>query len=189
MNDEYLDIVDETGEYTGRQALKRIAHENGWYHHTTHVWIYNKKGEILIAQRSLQKLIHPGLWDVSSAGHVDAGESIITAALRELKEELGLELNAESLFPIGVFRHENDYEDGAIKDYEFHNSFIVEWNGRVESLALQEGEVDRVKWVTDHEFLQLLENSKSNSHFIKSNEDYYLKVLNSIRTQLKSKSP
>ena len=44
-------------------------------------------GEILLQQRSHKKIIHPLLWDVSTAGHIDAGESFLEAALRETKEE------------------------------------------------------------------------------------------------------
>ena len=188
MNDEYLDIVDEQGAFTGKTALKSDAHRNGWYHHTTHVWIYNRDGEILLAQRSLQKQIHPGLWDVSSAGHVDAGESILGAAIREVEEELGIAFDEQDLIPIGIFKHQSEYQDGSIKDFEFHNAHIVSWNGALSELKLQQGEVDQVKWVNPEEFRHLLLNSKNNNHFIESNADYYLKILNAIDFQLKSTS-
>ena len=95
--DEYIDIVTQTGRSTGKVALKSEAHKNGWWHNTIHVWLYTKNGEILLQQRSHKKTIFPLLWDVSAAGHIDAGESFVDAAIRETKEELGLELKPEEL--------------------------------------------------------------------------------------------
>ena len=186
MKDEYIDIVDANGKFTGQVALKNEAHKQGWYHNTTHVWIYNRSGEILLAQRSLEKKIHPGLWDVSSAGHVDSGETILDAALRELEEELGIVLPMDNLIKIGIFKHETVYGGGAIRDFEFHHAFIVQWTGSLDILRLQPGEVDDVKWVNPDTFKMLLEDESSELHFIKSNRDYYLKVLDSIKDQLES---
>src|SRR5210317_2621226 len=100
--DEYIDIVTSSGEPTTKVALKEEAHKNGWWHNTIHVWLYTKKGEILLQQRSHKKSIFPLLWDVSAAGHVDAGESLTNAAIRETEEELGLKLSKDDLCNIGV---------------------------------------------------------------------------------------
>ena len=89
--DEYIDIVSKEGIPTGKSALKSEIHSKGHYHNTAHIWLYTTQGEILLAQRSAKKKICPLLWDVSVAGHVDAGERIEEAALRELKEEIGLD--------------------------------------------------------------------------------------------------
>jgi len=94
--DEYIDIVDNLGELTGKSALKSEAHKNGWYHNTVHIWFYTKRGDILLQQRSHKKKICPLLWDVSVAGHIDAGETIALAAVRETREEIGLEINANA---------------------------------------------------------------------------------------------
>ena len=56
-----------------------------------------KQRQILLQQRSHKKTIHPLLWDVSVAGHIDAGETFIEAALRETKEEIGLLLKQKIL--------------------------------------------------------------------------------------------
>jgi 16S rRNA (adenine1518-N6/adenine1519-N6)-dimethyltransferase len=55
-----------------------------------HVLVFNKRGEVLLQQRSALKDAHPGVWDSSVAGHLDAGESYEAAALRELDEEMGI---------------------------------------------------------------------------------------------------
>lgn len=182
--DEYIDIVTPEGKPTGKIALKSEAHKNGWYHNTIHLWLYTKQSEILLQQRSHKKAIHPLLWDVSAAGHIDAGETFIDAALRETKEEIGLQLQAKDLTQIGTKRHESSYNNGAIKDNEFHQVFIAELNASLNDLIPQEDEVEALKLVTFNRFEILLENSATNLHFIPTNIAYYRFVLDAIKKKL-----
>ena len=180
MTDEYIDLVDEHGTPLGRRALKSDAHRNGWYHNTIHVWLYDVEGRVLLSQRSAAKLIFPLLWDVSAAGHVDAGEDIVHAAIREVHEELGLNLNAENLAFVGVFKHESTYDQGRIRDFEFHHAYIAPLEIDTHELILQPGEVDAVKLVNNKEFLDLLAGSPENSHFVPTNGNYYELILDAI---------
>lgn len=177
--DEYIDIVSETGEPTGTIALKSEAHKNGWWHNTIHVWLYTKTGKILLQQRSHKKNIFPLLWDVSAAGHIDAGESFLNAAIRETHEELGLILNPEDLTKIGVHKHASTYANGTIMDYEFHQVFIAELKVNIEKLKPQEEEVEALKLVSLDELKSLL-YTKNNNHFVETNKSYYLFVIDEI---------
>ncbi|MGF1555844.1 NUDIX hydrolase [Paucihalobacter sp.] len=181
---EYIDIVTADGAPTGKVALKDEAHQHGWYHNTIHLWLYTSTGEILLQQRSHKKSIYPLLWDVSAAGHIDAGESIEAAAIRETNEELGLQLQAEQLTKIGIHKHCKNYNDGAIKDYEFHHVFIAELTQDILTLIPQPEEVEAIKLVTIKSFLELLTKSETNSHFVASNKDYYIFVLDAIQQKL-----
>ena len=184
--DEYIDIVTKKGEQTGKTALKSEAHKNGWYHNTIHLWLYTSKGEILLQQRSHKKSIHPLLWDVSAAGHIDAGETFIEAALRETKEEIGLQLLPTSLNKIGVKLHESSYNNGEIQDNEFHHVYIAQLNTELNQLIPQPEEVEALKLVSFDKFKDLLMHSETNKHFIPTNKSYSLFVLNAIKDHLKS---
>lgn len=182
--DEYIDIVDQHGNPTGKTALKSEIHKNGWYHNTIHLWLYTKYGEILLQQRSHKKTIHPLLWDVSVAGHIDAGETFETAALRETKEEIGLELNAEDLHKIGSILHKTYYPKSNIKDNEFHQIYIAELHASLDSLTPQANEVEALKLVDFKTFASLLKNSAKNHHFIADNKPYYELIIHKIKAQL-----
>ena len=184
--DEYIDIVDEAGRFTGRRALKSEAHLNGWFHNTIHVWLYSQNGDILLSQRSAKKIIFPLLWDVSAAGHVDSGESILDAAMRETREELGLELSSRELKAVGVYKHMSTYDSGRIMDFEFHHAHIAPLNAELNELVLQEGEVDAVKLVTHQEFFELLKGSPGNLHFVPSNAAYYKLILEQVAKAVKN---
>lgn len=182
--DEYIDRVTETGAPTGQVVLKSEAHKNGWFHNTIHLWLFTAKGDILLQQRSHKKAIYPLLWDVSAAGHIDAGESFETAAIRETHEELGLLLKPTDLIKIGVNKHKTAYANDTILDNEFHHVFIAELKVPITELTVQEEEVEAIKLVTLQDFTVLLENSKNNNHFIASNKAYYEFVLDKIKTQV-----
>lgn len=182
--DEYIDIVTEIGEPTGKVALKSEAHKNGWWHNTIHLWLYTAKGEILLQQRSHKKDIYPLLWDVSAAGHIDAGETIENAAIRETHEELGLNLKPKDLKKIGIHKHASSYANGTIQDNEFHHVYIAELKVDISKLTPQEEEVEGLKLVTIDEFRMLLRESKTNNHFVETNKDYYEFVIDNIQKML-----
>jgi isopentenyl-diphosphate delta-isomerase len=181
--DERIDIINKDGSPTGQSDLKSIIHKRGYYHNTAHVWFYTKEGEILLAQRAATKTICPLLWDVSVAGHVDAGEAIIHAAIRETQEEIGLSVCEEIFEKIGVFPCFQTYDNGII-DNEFHHTYIAELLVELNHLKPQKSEVEALKLVTLEEFENLLNQGDINNHFIKSNGKYYLIVLNVIRQKL-----
>lgn len=93
---EKLDIVDSRDQVVG-QALRAEIHDQGLMHRACHMLLFNSAGQLFLQKRSMAKDNDPGLWDSSAAGHVDAGESYIGCAVRELEEELGLVVTPDDL--------------------------------------------------------------------------------------------
>ncbi len=86
--EELFDVVDEGDEVVG-QEQREVVHAESLLHRAVHVFLLNKRGELFLQKRSRLKDVHPGRWDSSAAGHLDAGEDYEAAAVRELDEELG----------------------------------------------------------------------------------------------------
>jgi len=99
MSEELFDIVNERDEVVGR-ASRREIHRLGLKHRSVHVLVFSARGWLFLQKRSAAKDRHPGRWDSSASGHVDAGEDYDGAASRELQEELGLAAPLERLFKI-----------------------------------------------------------------------------------------
>jgi isopentenyldiphosphate isomerase len=100
---EIFDVVNERDEVIGR-APRDEVHRQGLMHRATHVLVFNSRGQVFLQKRSLKKDRQPGLWDSSASGHVNCGEDYDACAVRELREEIGLELNAplERLFKLAA---------------------------------------------------------------------------------------
>lgn len=101
--EEIFDVVNERDEVVGR-STRREVHRLGLKHRATHVLVFNARGELFLQKRSSKKDNHPGVWDSSASGHLDAGEAYDACAVRELREELGLvvERAPERLFKIAA---------------------------------------------------------------------------------------
>ena len=85
---EYFDIRNEDGSLTGQIKARSRVHEDGDIHGTSHVWIVRRNNggecELLLQKRSAGKDAYPGCYDISSAGHLPAGQDFLPSALREL---------------------------------------------------------------------------------------------------------
>jgi isopentenyldiphosphate isomerase len=90
---EIFDVVNERDEVIGSQ-LRSEVHRLGLMHRAVHVLVFSSSGRIFLQKRSLTKDRQPGVWDSSASGHVDSGEDYDACAVRELREEIGLQLNA-----------------------------------------------------------------------------------------------
>lgn len=91
--EEWFDVVDCHDRVVDRQP-RRIVHDRGLRHRAIHVLVFNEMGQVFLQKRSMTKDASPGLWDSSCSGHVDSGEDYESAAIRELKEELGVDAAA-----------------------------------------------------------------------------------------------
>ena len=92
VSQELLDVVDENDQVIGVKKRGEI-HAQGLMHRSVHILVFNSNAELFIQKRSMSKDNEPGLWDSSAAGHVDSGEDYHGCAIRELGEELGIEVN------------------------------------------------------------------------------------------------
>jgi isopentenyldiphosphate isomerase len=91
MPEEIFDIVNERDEVIG-QAPRKEVHATGLWHRAVHVLVFNARGEVFLQKRSMLKDTAKGKWDSSASGHLDSGEDYDACAVREVREELGLDL-------------------------------------------------------------------------------------------------
>ena len=129
--EEKVILVSEVDEQLGLMA-KMEAHEKGILHRAFSVFVFNKKGELLLQQRALDKYHSPGLWTNTCCSHQRDGESNIEAGKRRLQEEMGFNCELKELFSFlykasfdnGLTEHELDhvmighYEDDPIVNLE-----------------------------------------------------------------------
>ena len=122
---EEVILVDETDTPLGKME-KMEAHRKALLHRAFSVFIFNGKGEMLLQRRAPGKYHSPGLWTNACCSHPRPGEETHSAALRRLKEELGITTTLEKLFD---FTYRSTYDNG-LTEFEFDHVFVGVYDER-----------------------------------------------------------
>ena len=133
----------------------------------------NNKKELLLQKRSATKKSHPNCWDISGAGHIKAGETVIEGAIRELKEELGIKVNGNDLKFIAIVKSTKNP-----KNMEFAYVYLLRCNEKVEDYIFEDDEVSEVKYVYFEELEKMVANKEEG---LLIHEEEYNKLFEFIR--------
>lgn len=145
---ELWDAYDGQGNRTGGELVRGQEIPEGCYHLVSEVVVRHEDGSFLLMQRSEDKEMFPGLFEAGAGGSALKGEGPYEAAVRELKEETGIEA-------------------GALKQIYFSQSrdtlyygylCITGWDKK--AVVLQEGETISYLWITARDFLKFVESEK-----------------------------
>ncbi len=124
---ERVILVDEQDDQTGVMD-KMEAHEKALLHRALSIFIFNKKGEMLLQKRAVKKYHSPGLWTNACCSHPRPDENTLAAAQRRLKEELGFETPLKEIFH---FTYKSAFDNG-LTEHEYDHVFVGKFDGKVE---------------------------------------------------------
>lgn len=154
MENEMLKIFNESGKEIGT-ASRAEVHKKGHWHETFHCWFTERIGGedfIFLQIRSADKKDYPNLLDITAAGHILANENSLDG-LRELKEELGVELSMEELFSVGIIK--DSLKSPNFNDNELCHVYLYNQHVPNEMYKLQKEEVSGIVSVRMDEFEKL----------------------------------
>jgi isopentenyl-diphosphate Delta-isomerase len=120
-------LVDENDSQIGLME-KMEAHRKGLLHRAFSIFVFNKKGEFLLQQRSAFKYHSPGLWTNTCCSHPLPGEDVLQAASRRLSEEMGFTTKLLHAFSF-MYRATFDNE---LTEYEYDHVFTGVYEGKIE---------------------------------------------------------
>jgi len=145
--EEIFDVVDENDKVIGKATRKEV-HDKKLIHRSVMFFIFDKKGRILVTQRTKTKDMFPEFWSITLGGHVNSGESYDKAVVREAKEEAGIEVKP---FFMGVINKRIPEEKENSKVY----GFIT--NGKIE---LDKNELKKGMFLTIEEIRRVIKKEK-----------------------------
>lgn len=162
MASELIDVLNEDGIHTGEVLPRDEVHKKGLWHRAIVVAIINEKNEILLQQRSEKKEKNAGMWDISVAGHISAGQDSLSAAAREINEEvsvlLGYRTEIKDFRYMYCFRKEQKFREDFI-ERQFYDFFILRTSGVDDkTLYFQKEEVQAIKFVDLGVIQKMIEN-------------------------------
>ncbi|MGP4069657.1 NUDIX hydrolase [Halobacillus sp. B29] len=192
---EWLQVFDHRGNPLVVKERTEVHREGDW-HETFQCWLYEMDSEgqvcLFFQKRAADKAEFPGLYDISAAGHIEAGENIIQAGRREIHEELGISLWKEDLKSIGTYKEV--LISDTLKDRELCRVYISPYPGEKDfSLGY---EVEDLVRIEINGFKQVLEGAKGSTDassvmddqkvrvhfrdFVPHDQDYYEFVIHAI---------
>ena len=145
---ELFDLYTEDRVRTGRTMVRGTKVPEGLYRLVVHVCIFDHEGRMLIQQRQPFKQGWSNYWDLTVGGCAVAGDTSRTAAEREVREEIGLELDLSDIRPSLTLNFDGGFDDYYVLTQEVDPS----------SLHLQEEEVQAVRWAAQEEILRMIDD-------------------------------
>ena len=155
--EEYFDVLDENGEFTNRVESREKCHKDGLWHKAVALFIINSKNQLMLQKRIENKILWPNLWDITAGGHVLTGEFGFQSIIREIKEEIGIDINKNDITFIGASTSQNIKNE--IKNKHFNEYYIVNKDIDVSELVLQEEEVSDAKWFEKEDVINRINNN------------------------------
>lgn len=147
MANEIWDLYDASGAKTQHTMIRGEEVPPGLYHLAVHIWPVNSRGELLIQRRSPTVLWKPNVWAVTGGSAV-SGEDNVAAALRELREEIGVFAAPEDLILVSRLRRSNS----------FCSVFMVKCDRPASQFRLQKEEVSAVRWATPYQITRMVQD-------------------------------
>ncbi len=171
MSTEIWDLYDKMGR---KSEFKKDRYSDepipeGLYHIVCDLLVIHEDGTYLLTKRHDCKEVYPGYWEASAGGSAQEGESPLQCAVRELKEETGIDIDADKLELV-----DHSFSE---KSRSTFFSYIARVNCKKDSIVLQEGETVAYKWLDKKEFLEYIDSEEA----IKSHNMRYEKYIQTLR--------
>lgn len=149
---EKWDLYTEYREKTGKEHIRGIEIPDGFYHLVVHVWIKNNKGQFLVSKRAADRPSNPLMWECTG-GSVIKGEDSLNGAIRETKEETGIDLQKENGKLLFSKIRKKNYND--IMDV-----WLFKYNGGLSLKNATTAEVAECKWASPEEIRQMYDKGE-----------------------------
>ena len=147
---ELFDLYTRDRIRTGRTMVRGDKVPEGLYRLVVHVCIFDPEGRMLIQQRQPFKKGWSNMWDITVGGCAVAGDTSQDAAEREVREEIGLELDLQDERPTMTTTFEGGFDD----------YYVLTRDVDLSSLHLQYEEVQTVRWAEKEEILRMIDDGQ-----------------------------
>lgn len=162
IKNELIDVYDINKNKTGKTKLRyKEPLEPGEYMIGVQAIIINSENKILISQRSAMAPLSPLEWECNGGG-LRAGETFLDGIVREIREELGIELEKDKII----------YLKTAVNGFVIKEIYVYRKDVSIDELEYPDNEAQNAKWVTIDEFMDMFNNGEIVANVNFNREDY-----------------
>lgn len=138
MKEEKLEIINENDEVIGTESRK-VVHQKGLLHREIHIWFMTPDREIIFQHRSKDKDTYPDKLDATVGGHVDPGMTYDETAIKECREETGINIDPMKLKLVRKMRQKSiDLATGSINN-TIRSQYVYLYDGKIDDLKVEKG--------------------------------------------------
>ena len=146
--EELVEVVGADGSVE-RIVTRAEMRAQNLRHRNIAVFVQRSDGRLVVHQRADWKDVYPSLWDVAFGGVPGVGEPDEGAAVRELAEEAGLDVDAAALRLLGTRERETEAVQWVGTFYALVTDAAHPADGEVQ--AMEEVDIGRIRhWAADH---------------------------------------
>lgn len=135
---EQLEVINENDEVIGLETREKI-HKEGLLHREIHIWFITPKAEIIFQHRAKDKDTYPDKLDATVSGHVEPKMSYEETAVKECKEETGIDIDLEKLVFLKKMRKKSFDEVTGLTNNTIRSQYAYLYDGSINNLRIEEG--------------------------------------------------
>lgn len=179
---EMLDVVDDNDNIIGLETRVRV-HQEGLLHREIHIWFFTPQGEIIFQHRAKDKDTYPDKLDATVGGHVDPGMSYEETAVKECKEETGVDINFDDLLFLTKMSKRTVDEDTGLINNTIRSQYAYLYRDSIDELEVEKGKaIGFEKWKI--ESLSELEDKDRDRFIPLILEDKFINLFNEAKRLL-----
>ena len=138
---EMLEVVDENDNVVGLETRAKV-HQDGLLHREIHIWFLTPQGEIIFQHRAKDKDTYPDKLDATVGGHVEPKMSYEETAIKECKEETGIDIDLSKLLFLRKMRKKSFDEVTKLTNNTIRSQYAYLYNGTISELQIEEGKAE-----------------------------------------------
>lgn len=138
---EMLEVIDENDTVIGLETRAKI-HKEGLLHREIHIWFLTPNGEIIFQHRAKDKDTYPDKLDATVGGHVEPNMSYEETAVKECKEETGIDIDLKNLTFLTKMRKKSFDEATGLTNNTIRSQYAYLYEGSINDLQIEEGKAE-----------------------------------------------
>ena len=179
---EMLEVVDENDNIIGLETREKV-HKEGLLHREIHVFFLTPKGEIIFQHRAKDKDTYPDKLDATVGGHVDPKMNYEDTAVKECKEETGVDIDTNKLLFLTKMRKKSFDQVTGMTNNTFRSQYAYLYEGSISDLQIEDGKATGFETRKIDDLSHLSEEEKSKFIQVLIGEDM-LKLFNIAKEKL-----